>query len=237
MKLNKTLFFCILSVIIGIVFFQRTYKITQNPPSLFSDEVDAGYQAVCFNRHLTDYHGNFLPTSFHSFSDWRTPLYIYSIAALLKLHLPTDLSVRLPAAIFGILSIFVFSLILYQLWSKKIPIFLLSFFLASVSPWLFHYSRSGFEVTGMLFCLLTAILFLVIFYKHTKPLYLLFSGLFFISSIYFYSTSKLYIALIAPLIFILFYKKIFSLKLSQLALISFLCLVFLFPYIKDSLNG
>ena len=86
----------------------RLFNLNNLPPALFADEVDAGYQAKFFNQNHTDYFGNYFPSHFHSFSDWRTPLYIYSIAIFQKLPLNQDIATRLPSALFGILSVYFF---------------------------------------------------------------------------------------------------------------------------------
>jgi len=84
----------------------RLYGLLQNPISLFSDEVDMGYQVRSFLSTGRDYQGNWLPLQFHSFSDVRTALPIYATALVSLIpNLSLDLAVRLTPAIFAILGL------------------------------------------------------------------------------------------------------------------------------------
>lgn len=154
--------------LIAIIFlsgFVRIYHLNILPPSLFYDEIDAGYQAQNFNQNKTDYYGNKFPIHFHSFGDFRTSLYIYSISLIKKIIPDLDVSIRLPSAIFGVLSVF----IIYLITKSLIPSFLVA-----ISPWAIHYSRIGFEASGMLLFIFLGIYFWQKFLKksNTYNLYL-----------------------------------------------------------------
>jgi 4-amino-4-deoxy-L-arabinose transferase-like glycosyltransferase len=226
----------ILLVIFLFSFFIYFFKITSVPPSLFSDEVDANYQAFVFNNKATDYFGNRLPIHFHSYSDWRTSFYIYSIAFIQKFIGHVDLAARLPSAIFGSLSVIVFYLILKQLFKGNIwP--LIGSITFSITPWLFIYSRVGFEATGMLFFLLLGIYYWIKFIKSDNSNFFILSSIFFIFTVYFYSTAKLFLFFIAVSLLLIWFKKIINipLKIKFLAVI----IIFLasFPFIFDTLKG
>jgi hypothetical protein len=218
----------ILLIIILFAGFIRIFKITTLPPALYYDEVDAGYQAMIFNQNQTDYYGNKFPIHFHSFGDYRTSLHIYSIALLQQLTDNLDLSVRLPSAIYGILSVFV----LYLITKSLIPSFLLA-----ISPWAIHYSRIGFEVSGMILCLLLGILFWQNFIKGKKNIYIYLSALFFCLSPYFYSTAKLYIIFIAILILLIWRVTLIKLGIRKLILPILFALVLLSPLAYDTVKG
>jgi len=210
-----------LLLIIFTASFFRLSNISNLPPSLFADEVDAGYQADTFNRHLSDYFGNRFPTHFHSFSDWRTSAYIYSISFTKLFVSNPQFSVRLPSAIFSILSVLIF----YLITRSK-----LSALLLAISPWSIHYGRTGFEVSGMIFCFLLGIYFL-----QNKRYF--FSVFFFALTPYFYSTAKLFLILLFPIILYFFRSSIFSLKPKKLILLSIFSLVCLLPLITDTISG
>lgn len=231
--LSKIIFLIILLSCI----FLRISKLSQNPPSLFSDEVDAGYQAMVFNQCQSDYQGNKFPTHFQSFSDWRTPLQIYSIAIAQKFFKISEFSTRLPSAFYGILSTIVFYL-LVKLISKKQNIALLAFALISFSPWHIHYSRIGFEATGMLFTYLLGLYFFLKFIKtpHFKNLF--FSAVSFILSLYFYSTAKLFLIITAISILLFYSKQVFA-KISKKQIIglTLALLLFISPMLVDTIKG
>lgn len=214
-KLHHLFLFLILSLSLWL----RTSNLNHLPPALFSDEVDAGYQAYIFNQYHTDYFGNFFPTHFHSFSDWRTPLHIYSIALFQKF---TDLetSTRLPSAFFGLIS----TLIIYLITKSKTTALVFA-----ISPWAIHFGRTGFEVSGMVACILLGILF----WQHKK---LFLSSFFFILSTYFYSTSKIFIVIIAVLIFTIWYQEIVKIKFKKMFLLMVFSLLVASPMVIDTIN-
>ncbi|MDP4009680.1 MAG: glycosyltransferase family 39 protein [Candidatus Shapirobacteria bacterium] len=234
MKFKNIFFIFLFLATLFINGFFKTYRLTQLPPALFSDEVDAGYQAFVFNNCFSDYFGNKFPTHFHSFSDWRTSLYIYSTSLVQKFTGANELSVRLPSVIFGFISPLVFYFIIKKLLNNKWWA-LLSIFFFSISPWIVHYSRTGFEVSGMILVLLLGILYWLKYLDSKKNLHLILSALFFISSIYFYSTAKLFLVFVALSMILVWSKEIFSIK--NKTKIFLLIIIFILPFIVDSLRG
>ena len=106
----------LLLVILAVAMFLRLYKISQVPVSLFGDELDVGYQAYSILKTGKDYYGNPWPIHFQSLAEYRTPLYLYSAVPTVAAFGISPLGVRLPAVLFGILSIW----ILYLLHSFNI---------------------------------------------------------------------------------------------------------------------
>jgi len=217
-----------LILIISLAIFLRIGKINTFPPSLFSDEVDAGYQAMTFNKNHTDYFGNKFPIHFHSFSDWRTSLQIYSVSIFQKITNNPEISVRLPSAFFGILSV----IVIYLLTKSLIPTLLFA-----ISPWAIHYSRTGFEVSGMIFVILFGIYFWQKFLRTNRYLYIVSSSLFFCLSPYFYSTAKLFLPILAILMFLIWQKEIKKIGPKKTILTILFCFLILSPLIIDTLSG
>ena len=139
-----------LALIIILALFLRLYSLHSLPPALFSDEVDIANQVRTFRQSQSDYYGNRFPIHFHSFSDWRTPLAIYSSVFISYFTSDPVLIVRLPSVFFSLLSIIFFYLITDSL---------LAAFLLALSPWSLHFGRTGFEVSGMLFTILAGLFF------------------------------------------------------------------------------
>lgn len=219
-----------------VVIFFRFYRLMDNPPSLFSDEVDAGYQAFTFNHCFSDYFGNKFPSHFHSFADWRTPLLIYSIALSQKIIGFNELAVRLPPAIFGLLACFVFLLIIQKSYHNVI-ISTVGFLLISFNPWFFHYSRAAWEVSGMIFVLLLGIFFWLRFLDSHKTLTLLLSTFFFCLTFYFYATAKLYIVFIFLSLFLVWYRQVTKLTRQQIFLSVISIVIFSIPLLIDIVKG
>lgn len=209
--------------------FLRLWKLSEVPVSLFGDEADVGYQAYSILKTGNDYYGNFLPIHFHSLAEWRTPLYLYSAVPTVFLFGINAWGVRLPAAIFGILGIYIFYLLIKQIANylyeksegsenKKENLALLASLLLTISPWHIQYSRAGFEVTLLLFLLLLGILFFLKFLNENKFLWL--SVVFFTLTPWVYSTAKFFTPIFVLFLIILFWKRIIGISRKNI----FLCL-------------
>ena len=214
--------------ILVLSLFLRLFRVKTLPPALFADEVDAGYQAMIFNQNKTDYFGNKFPVHFHSFSDWRTSLYIYSISFFQNITNNSDIAIRLPSVVFSVVSVYLFYLLTNSL---------LASFLLAISPWSIHYGRTGFEVSGMLMCLLAGIYFWKKYSQKSSLKHLLLSIFFFALSPYFYSTSKLFLLILALLIFIIWFSKIIKIKASHLITAIIWGLLLLTPLVIDTFKG
>src|SRR3989344_1966867 len=121
--------------------FLRLYHLSSLPISLFGDEIDVGYHAWSLFTTGRDYLGNFLPTYIHSLSEWRAPLMMYLAAPIVGLLSPSAFSVRLPAALMGILNLYLIYLLGKKLFGNKIG--LISAVILALTPWHIHYSREG----------------------------------------------------------------------------------------------
>jgi 4-amino-4-deoxy-L-arabinose transferase-like glycosyltransferase len=217
MKVRKV----ILIVILLVASFLRLWKLSEVPVSLFGDEVDVGYQAYSVLKTGKDYYGNFLPIHFHSLAEWRTPLYLYSAVPTVAAFGVSPLGVRLPAAIFGILGVWIMYLLVREI-TKNENLGLLSAFLLAISPWHIQYSRAGFEVTQLILFLLLGLFF---FYKSlSNGKFLWLSLLFFALTPWIYSTAKLFTPLIMLFLLIMYWKNVFSLPKKNL-IISFIVLL------------
>lgn len=207
MKLFKNFKVLILILIVGAVL--RFYGITHNPPSLFGDEVDLGYQAYSILKTGNDYYGNKFPLNFHSLAEWRTPIYLYSAVPTVAIFGISPLGVRLPAAIFGvlgILAIYLFSKELFK--NQKVGLF--TAFVVAVSPWHIQYSRAGFEVTEMLFFLVIGIYFFLKSLTNSK--YLWISVLCVLITPWIYSTAKIFAPIVILLILIIWFRDIWHMR-------------------------
>lgn len=206
----------VLIVILIFASFLRFYKLTNDPPSLFGDELDLGYQAYSILKTGRDYQGNFMPINFHSIAEWRTPLYLYSAVPTVALFGITPLGVRLPAAIFGILDVLAIYLLTKEFLSFGQPQTnkhwrsVIAALLMAISPWSLQYSRAGFEVTEMLFFLMFGI---ALFFKSlSKPKFLWLSVASLVITPWIYSTAKLFTPMLFVVLFIIFKKEIFLIK-------------------------
>lgn len=231
---SKLVLVSLFSFFAVFLFYTRFANLSRLPPSLFSDEVDAQYQAFLFNRQKSDYFGNLFPVHFHSFADWRTPAAIYT-AAIIQSLTPqfTDISIRLTSAVFGIGFILVMSAFIFKAVSP--PSGLVAFVFLAFSPWLTHFSRVGFEVTGMLFCLSLNLLLLYQFVQKKQFRLLCLSAVFLILSTYFYSTAKLFAIFIFILEALFWWPDIVKIGRKNAAKLLLICFIITLPLLRDTI--
>lgn len=203
----------LLAGILVIAIILRIWRIDQVPVSLFGDELDVGYHAYSILKTGKDYSGNFLPLHFESLAEWRTPLYLYSVVPTVALFGISPLGVRLPAVFFGILSIFLFYLLI-KLITDNWKLATLASFLLAISPWHLQYSRAGFEVTQMLTLYLAGLYFFFRGLKDGKQL--LWSALFLGLTPWAYSTAKFFLPLTVLALFLIWRQEIFKVRKKYL---------------------
>jgi 4-amino-4-deoxy-L-arabinose transferase-like glycosyltransferase len=224
----------VLLAIFILASFLRIYLLDKNPPSLFLDEVDAGYQAYSVLKTGKDYNGNFLPIHFQSFADYRTPLYIYSMVPTIAIFGLNEWGVRLPAAIFGILSVVALYYFAREL-ALETKTSLAAAFLLAISPWHIHYSRAAFEVSLMLLFLILGFTF---FLKGLKKNVNLFLAIFFLMlSFYTYSTTKLFLPLMGLMVLVLYFKEVKKLQIRLKIYLAIMAIVLIMPLGLDTIAG
>ncbi len=212
----------ILFLILFLALFLRTYKLDY--VELFGDELDAGYQSYSLITTGSDYRGNFLPSYMNSFSEWRAPGLMYAMIPFISIFGLNEWGVRLGPAVFGILSILGFYLILLKIGvSKKVGS--ITVFILAITPWHIQYSRAGFEITLLSTLLLFGLYFLI------EKKYVI-SALLLSLCLYTYSTANILMPLLVFLT-LYFYKVNFK------SLIKFVLygLLFSLPIVYQLLFG
>lgn len=197
-----------LGLIILFFLFTRLFKITQIPASLYWDEASIGYNAYSLGLDGKDEWGSFLPVHFRAFGEFKLPVYIYSVVPFVKIFGLNALAVRLPAVAYTLGCLFLVYLLVVKITDKK-NIGILAAFILSISPWLFIFSRTGYEATaGLFFFLLSIYLYIL---KPEKLLYFFLGTLFAVLSIYSYTSFRI----IAPLTFFIFLVRVIILKIKD----------------------
>src|SRR3990167_9392805 len=226
----------ILAGIVILASLLRFYDIHKLPNGLHWDEQDSGYQAYSLLKTGKDYFGNSLPLFPHSFADWRTPVFVYSAIPFVKLLGLTPLSVRLPSAISGVLSvilIYYFANLLFDAWDLRIG--LLASLTLALSPWHVLYGRQSVECNIMLPYLLLS---LITFYKGLKnPRWLVLSGLFFGLTSATYSPAKFFAPVLLIALFIIHYSLFKNISRKILFKSIFLFSLIFIPILIQSTFG
>ncbi len=153
MNINVSKTNVILFLILIISFLLRIPKLGIYPPALYTDEADQGYNAYSLLKTGRDEHGVLLPVSLRSFGDWKPPLQTYLMLPFIRILGLNEISVRLPSAIVGVLSVYLSYLLVCQVFGKARgeKIALLTSVFVAISPWHIHQSRSAMLVMVSLF--------------------------------------------------------------------------------------
>lgn len=170
----------IISILVGAFF--RFYKIGETPQGFYVDEAALGYNAYSILKTGKDEYGKSFPVMFRSFSTFQSPVYTYLTIPFVSVLGLTPLAVRFASALFGLLTLPTFYLLIMKIAPDRHKQWLstISTLFLSVSPWHIAYSRTAYESNVALFFLLLGTLF---FFHSFKKMWL------FSLSIIFYALS------------------------------------------------
>lgn len=209
MKLTDRSVKILLCLIILVAGALRLYDLGHTPPSLDWDEASWGYNSYSILKTGADEYGKFLPIVIRSFNDYKPALYAYLDLPFIATLGLNDLAVRLPNAIFGILTVLTAYFLVKELFKRK-DIALLSAFLLAISPWSIQFSRFTHEgMVGLEFNLLIILFFLK---GLNKPIYLCLSAVAAALSLYSYQNEKIFVPLLGLVLLSIFYKQLFSIS-------------------------
>ncbi len=185
--------------IVSIAFITRFYKLGVAPHGLYLDEAAQGYNAYSILLTGKDEFGKAYPTIFRSFTDFKTPVYIYMITPLIPIFGLTKFAVRFPSFFLSILTFPFLYLLIKNITSKEYAnkLALTTSLLLAVSPWHILFSRTNFECNVALFFLLAGAYFYYQGFK--KPILFIPSALLWAISIPSYHSERI----ITPLLVII----------------------------------
>ena len=109
-----------LVVVAALVVIRNLSGLATAPLGAYVDETSIGYNAWAISTHAVDEHGAHLPLYFTAFGEYKNPVYIYTLSALLRVLPLTVTTIRLPAAIFGLLTCVFVALIAWRR-SRSLP--------------------------------------------------------------------------------------------------------------------
>lgn len=145
---EHSLFIAVPIILLGI--FLRVYQLGHVPAVSHRDETSIGYNAYSLLKTGQDEHGEPWPLNFKCFGDYKLPGLIYSTIPFIRLFGLTHLAVRLPTAIFAVLTLASTYWLLKQLkFSKNTSLVFLV--LLSLSFWHISQARNAYEPMAGLF--------------------------------------------------------------------------------------
>lgn len=230
-------------LILGIGIFLRLNQLTLIPPSLSHDETAIAYNAYSILKTGKDEYGLAYPLLFRSFDDYKLPGMVYSTIPSVALFGLSELAVRLPSALFGILAIVVMYGISIELlgtkrWLKiqkaEIDGALFPTLMLALSPWHINFSRQLFESNGAVFWCMLGIYFILCSKRIFT--YIFGAGVCFVIALYFYYSVRLVIPFIGLYYLVSQWHQIY--KHWKFTLISaIICIGIFIPMGKEMLSS
>ena len=187
-NLNKYQYILIAILLIGCAV--RIFGIVQLPAGLNQDEASSGYEAFSVLNYGIDRNGTENPVHLISWGSGQNMAYSWICMPFVAVMGLNVLSLRLPMAIVGCISIYVFYLLFKELWDEKSALWSALFF--SLFPWHIMKSRWGLESNLFPDLVLWACLFLVYYLKNQKPVNLYITVLILSFSLYSYGTAYMF---------------------------------------------
>ncbi|MEZ0228579.1 MAG: ArnT family glycosyltransferase, partial [Planctomycetota bacterium] len=145
-----------LLVIVSLAGPLRGFRLDSVPPGFYLDEASIGVEAHTLAETGADSTGTRWPIVFRALQDWKHPLYVYGAAASVKALGPTRTAVRLPAVIFGTLTVLLIGLLALELTGDARAALFAAIVLA-LSPWHIQYSRMAWEAVTLGFSTVLAL--------------------------------------------------------------------------------
>ncbi len=226
-NIHRILFLLILAV--AALF--RFLNLSSIPAGLNWDEISHGYNAYSLLKTGKDQWGHPWPIfNFRAYGDYPTTANLYFTIPSIAIFGLNAFSIRLPAAIFGLLFV-VFNYLLAKLIFKNEKLALFNMFLAALSPWTLFPSRGVFQSNLAQFFFIGGLYY---FYKSLlKPNSAYLSAIFFGISLYSYHNTRIALPLLLVYFAVYYWKQLRN-KTYLLALILFL--LFAIPNLLNLLS-
>jgi hypothetical protein len=115
-----------------------------NPPGFHRDEASVAYNAYSLSRDLRDQDGGLLPVAFASFGDYKSPLFVYGLAAVFRVADASSEVARQVAAAVVLAAVLVLGAIAFRR-TGRVGVAAVVVALAGLTPWLYELGRVAFE--------------------------------------------------------------------------------------------
>ena len=132
----------VISLLVAAAYF---VEVPKNPVGFFVDEASIAYNAHTISSRGVDEYGKTFPLYFRAFGEYKSPVYIYALAAIFKFTGPSILVARMFSAVLGLATALLLGLLALRITGRRLT-GLMVFIAAGLTPWLFEVSRLVFEV-------------------------------------------------------------------------------------------
>lgn len=196
-KFNVLFSVIVLGLLGSFIIFFRFNSI---PKTLTFDEIEFAKLALSLDK------GGYVPYS--PLATGHATLYFYVLLFSMKMFGISSFALRLPSAVFGVLSVLIFYFVLQK--SVKKMVWWLPFvgtFLLITTRWYFNFARFGFEGTFVLLLELVSLFFFLHYLDHREKKWLISSGLFAGLAYNSYQPGRLFFALILTALFLFILER------------------------------
>lgn len=204
----------------------RFWNLGNVPSSPDWDEAALGYNAYSIWQTGKDEYGQRFPIVLRSFDDYKPALYAYFVIPSIALFDLTVFAVRLPSAIFGVLTVLGSFFLVRELF-KRNDLALISSFLLAISPWHIQFSRIAFEANLGVMLNVYGILFFLLGLR--KNSFLIASAILLSLNLYAYQSEKVFIPLLALALFVIIRRELLAIPKKYLFTAIFLGAIIVLP--------
>lgn len=252
--MNKKIFAILLLALV-----LRTVSLNINHPGFYSDETSYSYNAYSILKSGRDEYGRFLPWYFEAFSDYKLPVTTYTIVVSFALFGASDITARIPTALYGVLAVYATYLLTKQIVQlnseanrsslKYLPF--VSALILAITPSHIFMSRGLWDIQPALALLTLGVFFYlkaINSLSTTTPLKILVlflsSAICFVLSTYAYNSARVVAPLVILILTIGFSKQFFEYfvqdkarklthKIASIIIPSLIALIILWPQIQS----
>lgn len=203
---KENIFSILAIVVLFFGCFIRLIYIDKYPVGLNQDEASSAYEAWSILNFGIDRNGQSFPVQFISWGSGQNVLYSYLMLPFISIFGLNTLSIRLPMALIGCISLVVFYYFMKSAFGNKKAVLFL--FIFTIFPWHLMKSRWGLESNIFPDLILWAIFAMYMGIKRKSNWLVVLSGVIFGLSIYSYGTSYFFV----PVLLILLYISLFIVK-------------------------
>jgi 4-amino-4-deoxy-L-arabinose transferase-like glycosyltransferase len=228
-RLSQTDWIGLVIVILVVGATLRLQDLDRNPPEFFEDELSGAVSAWSIVTTGHDVERTTLPF-LRTRLELKQPIYGFSTVPFWAVLGHTAFAARLPAVIFGLITI-VLLMWVVRVLGRDPPEALLAGAIVAILPWAVHYSRAGWEPAALLPFSLAGIGLLWIGLRDGRRRFVVAAAAVLAVGAYTYHPALLMHVVLATLIVLAFLREIRRPDLINLGLGGALALVILVPYV------
>lgn len=196
-------------VLVGILLIAAAIRLPlldTVPAAMFSDELSTGYDAYSLLQTGRDIYGESWPILTRSFNTYPEASYRYLTMPSVALLGLTSTAVRLPAALIGILTVYVLFLLGREVYGPVIGLGAAA--ALALSPWHIQFSRIGFRSILLPLLVAVGLLFWMRFLRGKRPHDLMIGALSIALSLYSYISARVFVPFLILALVVVYFQDI-----------------------------